>query len=530
MNKNNTWHYIGNPEITYIFIHGLLSDSEKCWKNDNGTYWPDLLKTSDDFNSGSIYLSGFHTSINSGTYDLRQCAIEVLESFKISKNNNPRPIDSKNIVFICHSLGGIICRHLLELEPNLFKDKKLGLVLLASPSEGSDYAEFFNGLARLLENKVVKNLKKSSPILKDIDDRFRDLINRRELDLVGTEACEQKGPKISRYIPIRLKRIVDERSASRYFGGTRTLPNTDHMSISKPTDEEHCSHKFLLAFIQKNFQQAPSKAAYIENNINGEYVDHNVLFDSFNEKHKDVYSVRSIDSKLEHTLHQRSLWIYGPSGCGKTTAARHAIINKQGTQAQVEITLSHLDITKLSSKEFYQEIIESIETLDEKFPHKASTTSKIILATTESSTIPILFDEVGISREKDQTEFLNLISELLNEIKQKSKSQKNFVICSINEPNFEHAPDKFREYFEKVQLKKWSDQEQMNLINLILEELKIKSSDDQLTTRLVKSANGSPRYIKTFFRNIQTKKIRDISESNTKQLIELTSAQLKGMV
>ena len=29
-----------------IFVHGILSDGEKCWSNSNGTYWPDLLSAS----------------------------------------------------------------------------------------------------------------------------------------------------------------------------------------------------------------------------------------------------------------------------------------------------------------------------------------------------------------------------------------------------------------------------------------------------------------------------------------------------
>lgn len=29
-----------------VFVHGILSSGETCWLNVNGSYWPELLKTS----------------------------------------------------------------------------------------------------------------------------------------------------------------------------------------------------------------------------------------------------------------------------------------------------------------------------------------------------------------------------------------------------------------------------------------------------------------------------------------------------
>lgn len=529
MKKNNTWYSIENPEITYIFIHGLMSDSKKCWTNDNGTFWPDLIKSNPEFGNGSVFLSGYHTDISSGIYDIRQCAMEVLQSLKLKRQDGLRPIDSRNLIFICHSLGGIVCRHILELEQNLFKEKKIGLVLLASPSEGSDYAEAITGIAKILGHKVAVELRKSSSKLKDIDDRFRDLINRKDLEIIGAEACEQRGPKFSKYLPIRLKRIVDENSASRYFGGTRALPNTDHMSISKPSDGEHCTHQFLLAFIQENFQEGFTKTP-TEIEIAKIDSDENVLFDSFNENHKAVYSIRDIDSKIEESLRHRSLWIYGPSGSGKTTAVRHAIIQIQGSKSKIEIPLSYLTIDNLKPEELYLEIVESVDPKINNATPKLRTTVQAILSISESSTIPIFFDEVGISKDKDHDyrKLFEAMGQILNDVKTKSQTQRNFVVCSINEPHFEIATEKFREHFEKIELKQWSATEQNHLIDLILRKLQIEISHHQVKARIISSADGSPRFIKTLFRNIQKEKLTKIDALNIEKYIEITCDQLKG--
>lgn len=530
MKKNNTWYSIGNPEITYIFIHGLMSDSEKCWTNDNGTFWPDLIKAKPEFGNGSIFLSGYHTDINSGIYDIRQCAMEALQFLKLKRADGLRPIDSQNLVFICHSLGGIICRHILEFEQNIFRQKKIGLILLASPSEGSDYAEAITRISKILGHKVAIELKKTSSKLKDIDDRFRDLINKRELEIIGIEACEQRGPKIFKYLPIRLKRIVDENSASRYFGGTRVLPNTDHMSISKPSDSDHCTHQFLLAFIQEKFQEGFSKKL-TEIESNEISLAENVLFDSFNENHKAVYSVRDIDSQIEESLRHRSLWIYGPSGSGKTTAARHAVIQIQGSKNKVEVPLSYLNIDNLKPEELYREIVESVDPKIDNATPKLRSTVQAILSISGSPTIPIIFDEVGISNENNQdySKLIETMGQILNEVKAKSQTQRNFVVCSINEPHFEIATEKFREYFEKIEIKKWSSTEQRNLIDLILRKLQLEIPNQQNKEQIIEAADGSPRFIKTLFRNIQKDKLTAIDAPNIEKYIETTFDQLKGI-
>lgn len=531
MKRNNSWYSIENLEITYIFIHGVLSNSEKCWTNQNKTYWPDLIKSDPRFFNGSIFLSGYNTNANSGIYDIRQCAIEVLESLKLKRGDEPRPIDFKKLVFVCHSLGGIVCRHLLELEPSLFKNKKVGLVLLASPSDGSDYADSIKGLTHLLNHKVATELRKSSPKLKDIDNRFRDLLNRKDIELHGAEACEQKGPKLFGVLPIRTKRVVDESSASRYFGGVRVLPETDHASISKPSDREHCSHQFLCAFIQNTFGEDLSQTSSpaITSRIKTGNTE-NVLFDSFNENHRTVYSVRSIDSKIEAALRHRSLWIHGPSGSGKTTAARHAIMQLQESQTTTEIPLSQHNIETLTQGDLYKEIVESINPESAIASPSLQATVNAILTASTSSTVPLFFDEVGISKNGNYKKIFDTISQILSETKSKNEAQINFIVCSINEPNFNSASEKFREYFEKIELPHWSEIEQSDLIELIIKKLKMIKNDNDLTSNLIASSKGSPRFIKTFFRNLHKDKVSAIDKDNTRQYIESTTNQLRGML
>ncbi|MFW5640274.1 MAG: hypothetical protein ACOC0H_03815 [Thermodesulfobacteriota bacterium] len=39
-----TWIQKPKGETTVVFVHGILSSGEACWRNRNGAYWPELLK------------------------------------------------------------------------------------------------------------------------------------------------------------------------------------------------------------------------------------------------------------------------------------------------------------------------------------------------------------------------------------------------------------------------------------------------------------------------------------------------------
>ena len=37
-----------------VFVHGILSSGEKCWRHANGAYWPELLNHEPDLASLGI--------------------------------------------------------------------------------------------------------------------------------------------------------------------------------------------------------------------------------------------------------------------------------------------------------------------------------------------------------------------------------------------------------------------------------------------------------------------------------------------
>jgi hypothetical protein len=59
----------GSGDCAVVFIHGILSDGERCWKHENGTYWPDLLVSADQSGILSIFVYPYQSDIFSADYD-----------------------------------------------------------------------------------------------------------------------------------------------------------------------------------------------------------------------------------------------------------------------------------------------------------------------------------------------------------------------------------------------------------------------------------------------------------------------------
>ena len=135
-----TWIRRPTSNCTVVFVHGILSNSEDCWKNKTtNANWLDLLKDEQEFKAVGIYAYSYQTSFFSGTYSLNDVVDDIRERLL---NSGEVIANQKRLVFVCHSMGGIVVRKFLVDYWADLRDLqiKIGLFLVASPSLGSDYA------------------------------------------------------------------------------------------------------------------------------------------------------------------------------------------------------------------------------------------------------------------------------------------------------------------------------------------------------------------------------------------------------
>ena len=254
---NNVWFNYNKSETVFVFVHGLLSDSRVAWYYDGeegNAYWPDLIKKDERFGNPSVFLGGFYTDIESGSYSIRDASNELYRSLSVPLDSKKIPLlGKKNILFITHSTGGIVVRHMLVKHKESFKDKVVGLALIASPSVGSKDADRLKYLAELTKNKMGEELRWNNPFLEELDKDFKNLIDKREIkNLVGVEAVENHFI-LKRLIYFDKKVLVESSSGGRYFGEPFRLADTDHISIVKPSNESHPTYLLLLSFYNSKF-------------------------------------------------------------------------------------------------------------------------------------------------------------------------------------------------------------------------------------------------------------------------------------
>lgn len=255
------WYHT-NPSSNrvIVFVHGVLSNVRTAWlsnsEEDAPVFWPEIVRKDPVFSNPSIFLAGYYSEVGSGQYDVPDASNNLGVLFRNPLGGSSKAIlDYDEIVIVAHSLGGIVVRNFLEEERELFSNKKLGLVLMASPSLGSKDADRLSWLIDAFENKQGERLRWRTEFLTNLDRRFRNLVEDQKIpNFVGAEAVENhfiiRGPW---YWPFEREVIVSKESGGRYFRDATIIPQSDHFSIVKPASSSSDSHLFFVDFFRNRF-------------------------------------------------------------------------------------------------------------------------------------------------------------------------------------------------------------------------------------------------------------------------------------
>ncbi|MDD2815394.1 MAG: hypothetical protein PHP00_06600 [Thiotrichaceae bacterium] len=256
------WIRKSEKDTTVIFVHGILSSAETCWKHENGTYWFELLKQNPALQEVGIYTFSYNTGIFSGTYSLN----DVVDALKDDLRLDGLLQQGKQLVFVCHSMGGIVVRKfIVERQTDLINlEIQIGLFLVASPSLGAKYANLITGFAKILNVSNVQAealcFSQNNTWLNGLDKEFINLKEKRCLSIIGKELIEDE--------PIKTffkTQVVEPFSGARYFGEQRKVEKTNHSTIAKPADQNAIQHRLLCEFIREFSQKSSKKKDNSEN-------------------------------------------------------------------------------------------------------------------------------------------------------------------------------------------------------------------------------------------------------------------------
>jgi len=264
------------PLVDLVFVHGLNGDPHNTWTTiPSNVFWPaDLLPQFIDEQKVRVLVYGYDADVTSlagagTTKDRIHNHAERLNA-DLFANRRIRKATERPIIFVAHSLGGLVVKRALIYSSEIsgVRTEHLrsifvstyGILFLATPHKGADLASwgsFLEWLCKAVPKKaldtspqLIDALKMNSETLQNIDRQFAQLVEYFHLFFFHeAKPTDLKGT---------LRFIVEEDSAAP------TLPDVeragiqaDHSHICKFDNENSPGFDLVVDGIQRYAEDAP---------------------------------------------------------------------------------------------------------------------------------------------------------------------------------------------------------------------------------------------------------------------------------
>ncbi len=220
---------VGDGRVLIVFVHGFKDDGEETWTNEeNGAHWPNLLVGDPLFNTAD--LRTYHYS--SGLFDGNRLSIPHVSDRLAARLDDSLLEKYDSVVFVAHSMGGLVVRNLLLKRPKLAEKVPL-VYFLATPTSGSKLADAFSAFG--LDRRQLRALKRldENEFLASEHSAWRSSMQ----DSGVHSLCAFETRLTNGVI------VVSQASAESLCDG-RTIPaNKDHSGIAKPSSRNSLVYK-----------------------------------------------------------------------------------------------------------------------------------------------------------------------------------------------------------------------------------------------------------------------------------------------
>jgi predicted alpha/beta hydrolase family esterase len=243
-----------------VFVHGLAGHAWNTWHwqnpNDRNyekdNFW--LKWLGEDLKDVGIWSFGYDAARlrASGSamplFDQASNFLDDLENFNIGD----RPI-----IFVTHSMGGLLVKKMLSTAENFLRDKRKkaviesskGIVFLSTPHLGSDVAQWVKSLTGFLTTVNVEELKTHASQLRELDEWYR-----QHVDEFGIETRVYYETR-----PTSGILIVNASSANPGIKDVKpTAVEANHDTIAKPQAGDKKVYLGVKNFIEDCFPQQKS--------------------------------------------------------------------------------------------------------------------------------------------------------------------------------------------------------------------------------------------------------------------------------
>jgi pimeloyl-ACP methyl ester carboxylesterase len=230
-----------------VFVHGIHGD-RNTWRASNGAYWPQLIQTDPHFQNSDVVVAEYPTPSMRGKLSSAQLSELLWQKLK-----QQQVWDHSEVVFIAHSLGGILTEEMLLNHPADASRVRF-IVSYSTPHEGS----FVANIAKTYDSDpLLSDLRASNDnsFLMDLELKWRSTqtVSRIHRFCAYETLDTSAGEGIGRYLGART-RVVSYYSAT-YGCDTDTPPQkivADHISIVRPASRSADAYTFFARVYQNN--------------------------------------------------------------------------------------------------------------------------------------------------------------------------------------------------------------------------------------------------------------------------------------
>lgn len=242
---------------------------------------------------------------------------------------------------------------------------------------------------------------------------------------------------------------------------------------------------------------------YREEIIKGE----DIFFIHYEEANEPYYLKRKIDEEVMPFIRSKNCWVFGKSGIGKSTLLFRSM-NREGIQnIYVDCGVS----SKEDEMAVFVNIVEDLCdlnneecTVDVSMPLRTIIKNLSLLLDKHypKTKIYILIDEIPVDSDSDVfKKFASNLCQAIGYIGRQVKSATVFfMLSSIFSPlkAFNSIPEiqKYRQHIKFVELDEWTEEECLDLVDLLSKHAQIEWNGDISKEEFIKLKDYSPREIK----------------------------------
>ncbi|KAJ4914272.1 alpha/beta-Hydrolases superfamily protein [Raphanus sativus] len=288
MDPSSSGSRVHDPEFDVIFLHGLRGGPFKTWRiaedksstksglvekidqeaGKLGTFWPSEW-LSNDFPQARMFTLKYKTNLtewSGASLPLQEVSSMILEKL-VSAGIGDRPV-----VFVTHSMGGLVVKQILHKAKEEKLDKLVnntaGVIFYSCPHFGSKLADMPWRMGLVLRPAPsIGELRSGSPRLVELNDLLRQLHKKGIVEVLSF--CETKvTPIVEGYggWAFRME-IVPIESAYPGFGELVVLESTDHINSCKPLSRSDPSYTEALQFLRKLSSQLSRSNVKVESGM-----------------------------------------------------------------------------------------------------------------------------------------------------------------------------------------------------------------------------------------------------------------------